>query len=61
MTLKPHMERSATSVMEHGDANHILLDYFYTIILSVLIAVFLRLAGIPFRHRVAALPERHIK
>jgi sensor histidine kinase YesM len=41
-----NMEPSTSLMRKHLDARHILLDYLYTIILSVLIALFLTVVGI---------------
>ena len=46
MTDKPNIEQWSLPIKKHFKARHILLDYFYTIIISVLIAVFLTAIGI---------------
>jgi len=46
---KPHIEESAPRMKDRHNAWHILLDYLYTIIISVLIAVFLTIIGIQNR------------
>ena len=46
MIAKPNIALSAVPIRSHFNAKHILLDYFYTIIISVLIAVFLTIVGI---------------
>jgi sensor histidine kinase YesM len=46
MASTPHKATTALAMKRHLTAGNILLDYFYTIIISVLIAVFLHIAGI---------------
>ncbi|MEW6669085.1 MAG: histidine kinase [Thermodesulfobacteriota bacterium] len=46
MIPRPHMELPAPFIKRHLTAGHILLDFFYTILISVLIAAFLTVAGI---------------
>jgi sensor histidine kinase YesM len=46
MTDKPKIEQWSLPIKKHLDAMHILLDYLYTIIVSILIAVFLTAVGI---------------
>src|SRR4030042_218542 len=46
MVPKPHSEVTAISIKGHLTARHMLLDYFYTIIISILIAAFLTIVGI---------------
>jgi sensor histidine kinase YesM len=46
MTDKPDIEQWSLPIKEHLKARHIFSDYFYTVIISVLIAVFLTVVGI---------------
>ncbi len=46
MADESNIEQSAPSIRGHLNAKHILLDYFYTIIISVLIALFLTIIGV---------------
>lgn len=46
MVPKPHSEVTAISIKAHLTARHMLLDFFYTIIISILIAAFLTIVGI---------------
>lgn len=46
MVDESNIEQSACSIRGHLNAKYILLDYFYTIIISVLIALFLTIIGV---------------